>query len=314
MSPSLARLLLACWMTLCGGAFAAEPMHFIHPPPENADDRRYTYYWELLDAALRVTRADHGDYRITPYPTPMNFSRAVAEVEAARPGGVNITTRATNFELETRLRAIPLPLDKGLLGYRMFLVTPETQHRLDAEVRNLDDLKHFRIGQNRAWTDSLILGDNGFRLVLTDSYEGLFPMLAAKRFDLLSRGVIEIADEWKTYRRSLPELRIEQHLLLVYPMPRYFFVARTPEGERMAVRITEGLLRLARSGEFDRLYTGYKKAVLAGLELSGRRVFRLTNTQLSRAAPPPDDPFWWDRLGPELAGRGSAQASAPERR
>lgn len=298
--------------TLLGSlAFAAgPPMRFVHPPPEAAGDIRHTYYWELLEAALKATRRQYGDYVIESHPLSMSFQRAVAELEAGERGRINIIARATNLELESKLRAIPLPLDKGLLGYRMFLITGDTQARLDARVRSLHDLKQFSIGQGSAWTDARILAENDFRLVLTENYESLFQMVAAQRFDLFSRGVIEIEPEWRAHKDQIPGLMIEKHLLLAYPMPRYFFVSNTGEGRKMAERIEAGLRLIAKSGEFNRLYGRYKKNVLANVRLAGRTVFRLPNTQLSDKAPPADDPFWWDNLAAELApanrpGRGT---------
>ena len=300
MQARLHGWLLVCLSALTQAAGAAEPMHFIHPPPENANDKRHTYYWDLLDAALKSNRSKYGDYKITAYHLPMNFQRAAAEVEAGETGRVNIVSRATNLDLEARLRAIPLPLDKGLLGYRMFLIMPDTQAKLD-KVQTLDELKQFSVGQASFWTDTKILSDNQFKLVLADNYEGLFQLLGVRRYDLLSRGAIEIQAEWQARHAQIPGLSIEQSMVLAYPMPRYFFVPRNPMGEKMAERIEDGLRRLAKSGEFDRRYKAYKKLVLADLKLSGRKVFRLTNTQLSDKAPPLSDKMWWDDLAAELA-------------
>ncbi len=124
-------------------------------------------------------------------------------------------------------------------------------------------------------------------------------MLAARRFDLFSRGAVEIEAELASHRAL--GLMIDRQVLLHYPMPRYFFVPRTPEGERMALRIEDGLWRLRRSGEFERRYQAWKKLVLKDLELSGRIVFRLPNPELSPETPLADK-YWWDDLASEVDG------------
>ena len=291
---ALRLLLLLC--VVCAAA-RAEPMRFVYPPPEAPGDERHLYYWQLLDAALSSNRDRYGDYIATSYSVPMTFQRAVAEVEAGG-GRVNIVSRATNLDLEKRLLPIRIPLDKGLLGVRMFLIMPETQVRLD-QVRTLADLRQFTIGQSSSWSDVSILQAAGFKLVLANAYTPLFSMLGARRFDLFSRGAIEIEAEWSSNRDSVPGLMIDKRLLLHYPMPRYFFVPRTPEGERMALRIEDGLQRLRRSGEFERRYQDWKTLVLKDLELSGRTVFRLPNPQLSPATPLADK-YWWDDLAAEV--------------
>jgi hypothetical protein len=180
----------------------------------------------------------------------------------------------------------------------MFLVMPETQARLD-KIKTLSELQAFTIGQSSSWSDVKILDKAGFKLVLSDNYLSLFGMLGAGRFDLFSRGAIEIDSEWRTNREKIPDLLIEKHFLLHYPMPRYFFVPRTPEGERMAIRIEDGLQRLRQNGEFERRYVKWKKLVLKDLHLAGRTVFRLKNTELSPETPLTDK-FWWDDLAAEI--------------
>ena len=122
--------LMSLSVTLCA-TVRAETMRFIYPPPEAAGDERHLYYWQLLDAALASNRDRYGGYTTAPFDSPLTFQRATAEV-GSRNGPVNIVSRATNLDLEKRLRPIRIPLDKGLLGFRMFLVMPETQARLDA--------------------------------------------------------------------------------------------------------------------------------------------------------------------------------------
>lgn len=280
---------------------AAQPMRFVHPQPESANDGRHTYYWQLLEAALQANQAQFGAYEVHAYDKAMNFTRAVAELASGDEGRVNIVARATNLDLESQLLPVPIPLDRGLLGYRVFLILADQQPKLDT-VRSLDDLKRFSIGQSTPWTDVKILDANGFKLVLANDYEGLFKMLGARRFDLFSRGVNEVRDEWLSHRDAIPDLAIERGIVLHYPMPRYFFVPRTEQGERMAARLLDGLQRLARSGEFERRYQAYKRLVLDGVDLAGRRVYRLPNPQLSPLAPTADR-FWWDDLAAELAPR-----------
>ena len=289
---ALRLLLLFC--IFCAAA-RAEPMRFVYPPPEAVGDERHLYYWQLLDAALSSNRDKYGEFSATPFALPMTFQRGVAEVESGD-GRVNIISRATNRDLEKRLLPVRIPLDKGLLGVRLFLIMPETQPRLD-QVKTLADLRRFTIGQSSSWSDVRILQPAGFKLVLADAYLPLFSMLAARRFDLFSRGAIEIEAEWASHRAL--GLMIERRVLLHYPLPRYFFVPRTPEGQRMAQRIEDGLWRLRRSGEFERRYQAWKKLVLKDLELSGRIVFTLPNPELSPETPLADK-YWWDDLASEV--------------
>lgn len=298
-------LLLLGALLIARGVSAQEPLSFVHPPPENAGDQRHTYYWELLEAALEANKENFGPYRLASFDAPMTFARAASEVESGS-GRVNIVARATNLELESRLRPVPIPLDKGLLGFRLFLIRKTMQPKL-AAIESIEQLKQLSIGQSTPWTDTKILAGNGFRLELSDNYESLFRMLAVGRFDLFSRGVNEIHAEWLAHREALPDLAIEERLLLHYSMPRYFFVPRTVEGERMAIRIEDGLKRLRKNGEFERRYQAYKKLVLSDVKLAGRKVFHLSNPELSSLAPL-NDKYWWEDLATELKAEAGTKA------
>ena len=291
------RILVVLLLLSGSSGLRAAEQRFVYPPPEASGDERHSYYWQLLEAALAANRDKYGDFSATPFETAMTFQRASAEVEA---GGarVNIVSRATSLDLEKRLLPIRIPLDKGLLGARVFLVMPDTQRRLE-QVTSLDDLRKFSIGQSSSWTDVKILEAAGFRLVLSDAYLPLFSMLGAHRFDLFSRGAIEIESEWRAHREKVPGLTIEKRFVLYYPMPRYFFVPRTAEGQRMAERIEDGLQRLRRSGEFERRYQRWKKIVLKDVQLADRVVFRLPNPELS-AETPLADKYWWDDLSSDV--------------
>lgn len=290
------RPLLSLIFFLFAATALAAPTELRYLPGNNPGDKRYAYYWELLDAALAANQAGYGAYRLVPVAQSMNPPRAAAEVAGG--GAINILVRTADAQLEQRLRPIRIPLDKGLTGYRLFLIDADTQPALE-RVASLADLSHFGIGQDRNWVDVPVLRAAGLTVVEGEGYDGLFQMLRAGRFALFSRGINEIEDEYTAQHGRFAKLAIERRLMLYYPLPRYFYVARNAEGDILARRIEDGLLKLMQNGEFERRYQGYKHLVLAGLDLSGRHVFRIANPTLS-----PETPLahkqWWDDLAAEL--------------
>lgn len=283
-------------LALFSAATRAGPIEVRYSPGQSDEDRRYSYYWGLLNAALESNRATAGPFLMKPLSETMSPARAAIEV--ANDGLINVIVRTADGRLDTSLRPVRIPLDKGLTGYRLFLVNRELQPAVD-RVASVADLSRFQIGQGRGWVDVGILRSAGLEVVEGEGYDTLFMMLAAGRFKLFARGINEIQGEFETHRAYNPSLSIEKRLILYYPLPRYFYFARTEEGERLARRVEDGLHRLIRSGEFDRRYHAYKKQVLAGLELSGRRVLRIANPEL-----PPETPLghsaYWDNLAAEL--------------
>ena len=291
-----------CWglVLLCllatGCARAAEPMHYIYPPPESGSDVRLNYYWELLRAALDETSPKWGAYTIGTSGRVLNPARA--EMQLKKSTEISIMTRASSAEREKTLLPIFIPLDKGLSGYRLFLTQAPTQGKLNS-VRGLDDLKRFTIGQGINWIDTDILRNSGLVVVEGINYDGLFSMLAAHRFDLFARGLNEIGPEYALGKVSNPALSIEKSLLLYYPTPRYYFFSRTPEGERLAKRAEEGLRLMISNGKFDKHYLEFKRSLFVNLSLTGRRLIRLPNPYLSEATPLQDKTLW-DTLENEL--------------
>jgi len=282
------------------GTLAAEPHRYIYPPPESENDHRLDYYWGLLRASLEATRSSHGGYQMTPHSEIMNAARVMASLQNPSSLAVPLTVAMFNgsAEREKVLLPVRIPLDKGLTGYRLFLTKQATQAKLN-NVRTVEDLKAFRFGQGAKWVDTEILRAAGLTVEGSTNYEGLFLMLAADRFDLFPRGVNEIAAELTNYRATIPDLGIEKKLLLYYPQPRYFFFSRTPEGERLAARVEEGLQELIQTGEFELRYQKFKAQVLTFLDISGRRVIRLDNPALSPETPLKRKELW-DSLSKEL--------------
>ena len=290
---------LLWWCTLAQAGAAA--MTYVYPPPESGADRRMDYYWELMRAALQATEAQWGPFVLEPSGMVMNADRS--QILLSKSEAITTLVRVTSRERETVMRPVRIPLDKGLTGYRLFLIRPQSQAAL-AQVRSLDGLRRFSIGQGSNWVDTKVLRAAGFTVETAPSYESLFLMLDAGRFELFSRGINEIAREYEDRRSTMAHIAIEEHLMLYYPLPRYFFFAPTREGERLAKRVQEGLERLMRNGQFERMYRDFKRQILADLNLAGRRLFRLENPEL-----PPQTPLYrpelWDTLASERQAQGA---------
>ena len=182
-------VVVGLWVALLAGgaaaAAAAAPMVLVYPRSESSTDTQYRYDYELLHQALEATVATHGSYELRQSGASMNQARAGDEI-AAGSGLVNIFARSTTIEHEQRFLPIRIPIDKGLISYRVFLIRDDMQARF-AAVGSLDDLRAYSVGSFPTWADTRILREGGFKVVTGDSYEGLFRMLVAHRFDFFSR-------------------------------------------------------------------------------------------------------------------------------
>ncbi|HTY37014.1 MAG TPA: transporter substrate-binding domain-containing protein [Bacteroidota bacterium] len=266
-------------------------MTYIYNAPESGLDNRYRYQWEILRTALERTSPKYGPYRMTAS-EPMSEHRQTLELLHAT-GKISVMYLDTTPEREKTLLPIHIPVDKNLVGYRIFLIRSDSRNRFNS-IRTVDDLRGFRFGLGLGWADVDILKANNFKVVTGSNYEGLFEMLVQKRFDIFSRGAEEIVDEYDLRKKKLPQLAIEQTLILYYPLPMYFWFSKTDEGRKLAARTEEGMRSMLADGTYDRIFDRYFKQTLGRLKLDKRRILRINNPLLGPETPMNDARLWFD--------------------
>jgi hypothetical protein len=187
---------------------------------------------------------------------------------------------------------VRIPIDRGMLGYRVLLVRRELLPRFSA-VQTLGDLAPFRFGSKNGWADTTVLRNAGLTVVTGDSFDGLFHMLASRRFDAFGRGAGEALREMRERANLLQDIVIEPHLLIEYPMPVYFWFTKDAAGKMRAARVRAGLERMIEDGSLRRLFDAEFGGVIAALDFPHRQVIRLDNPFLSREDPLLDDRYWF---------------------
>lgn len=233
-----------------------------------------------INALLRLAFAktpEYGDFEII-RSIEMGQGRVLRELAESRSGLVQIANVASSRERESALLAIPIPIDGGLLGFRVCVVMPHALPLFEG-LRSLEDLRNrgIRIGQGVHWPDADILRKNDVPVITHTRYEVLFNMLRNNRFDCFARGVSEVTFDLDI--ENDPDLVIEPNLLLAYPMPSYFFTA--PDDYLTAHRVQLGMERAIMDGSFGRFLREYYGEPLEELRLERRQVIVLSNPFLS---------------------------------
>jgi len=257
----------------------------IYPAPESPADPRFKPYLAILKSALDKTKTRYGAYTLQPS-VPMSEARYMA---ALLSGGVNIAWSSTSVEKERQFIPIRIPLDKGLLGYRIALISELQQARFN-HIKNLHDLAELTVGQGLGWGDIAIYKANGIA-VQTSSYENLFGMVEAGRFDLFPRGVGEVFHEYDAHAKTHPKLAVEQHLALYYPWPYYFFF--NARDKALARRVETGMRMMLADCSYDALFHKYYGRTIVRAKLPLRRIIRLENPLLPKTTPLGDARLWY---------------------
>ncbi|SOB75392.1 extracellular solute-binding protein, family 3 [Marinobacter sp. LV10R510-11A] len=232
--------------------------------------------YALVNLALNKT-PEYGEFRIL-RSSELSQGRALLELAQGDHRLLDIANVATTSNRELFLMPIPIPVDGGLLGFRVCVVTPKSLPEFKG-IHSLADLrdKGISIGQGTHWPDTSILRENGIPVITHTRYEILFGMLRKDRFDCFARGVSEVLNDLEI--ENDPNLVIEPGLLLAYPMPSYLFVAR--DDQPTAHRLELGMERAIRDGSFGEFLKQYYGAAIEALDLDKRTMIILTNPFLS---------------------------------
>jgi hypothetical protein len=278
--------LIPC-LILVSGLSQSQPLEVIIHPAQSDNDQRDLNIIEILTTALDKTVATDGPYTLRRLKQKMNQWRYKHEFVNGQK--MNLIWGPPSEELISNSLPIPIPLLKGLLGYRVFLINKDDQEKFSA-INKLSELKLMAAGHEKSWVDTEILRLNGFNLVLGSNYEGLFSMLKYKRFDYFPRGANEVIEEFDIRRKSFPDMRIEKDLLLFYPYPLFFFVKNNHQ--ELADRITRGLNIMIKDGSFDAITYKYNGDDIKTLNLKNRKLFKIGNPLLPDIVPFDREELW----------------------
>jgi len=268
--------------------------HLTYPLTSDGIDSRYDYDWAVLRAALEKTTPRYGVFEQHQSDVAMSPPRVVQEMTSPS-GRINIFVRATSPELERQFLPVRLPVDRGLLGYRLLLIRAADQQRF-SRVKTVADLRHLRAGLGQGWADVPIFEKAGVPVIEGSSYDGLFAMLEADRFDFYSRSADEALREFQERHAAHPQMAVEQTLLLHYPLPRYFFVRRDAEGKLLAKRVEAGMEMMIKDGTLDTLFQRYKGDLIKTTAMHKRRVIHLANPNLTPQTPLARGELWFNPL------------------
>ncbi|HEY4081232.1 MAG TPA: hypothetical protein VGM81_11065 [Burkholderiaceae bacterium] len=268
-AASALLLSLASWAQApaAASAPAPAPMRITYPSSELSNDSRGDFYVSLLK--LSLSKADI-PFDVQPALNTSGIMRAFVRMAAGQ--GVDVMWAPATPQLDQGFLRIHVPLDKGILGWRIFLINRKDLNSF-AAVHTLEQLKAFPAGQVTEWADTDILRSNGLSVVESMQYKDLFKMLAVQRFQYLPRGIGEIQAEARIYADL--GLTIEPRLAVHYPMCAYFFVAR--DKVDLARHLETGLRRALKDGSYEKLFQQFNGQAIQAARLDRRTVFELDN-------------------------------------
>ncbi len=267
---------------------SSKDLQVIYPERESKNDTRNDDLVEILKTALEKTIPTDGSYTMRPS-IQMNEGRYRQELKSGIL--INIIWSVATQEAEADFLSVKIPLRKGILGYRVFLIRKQDKDRF-AAVRTLDDLKKFSVGQGHTWNDLAVFKANGITTVTGNDYERLFEMLMIGRFDYFSRGINEAPAELADRKDEYPDMMLEENILLYYPWPKFFYVNK--HDKTIADRVERGLKIMIKDGSFDDLFNKFNQKYIDAVNLKSRRLIKLDNPMLPASVPVDKKELWYD--------------------
>ena len=237
-------------------------------------DSKKSYFTDLLRLILESSKPEYGDFKLQPVAMDMGQARSSLMIE--RNQYIDLNWRMTSPQLEEQLQAIYFPILKGLMGYRIFIINKNAQRKFNQST-SLYDLQNLHLGQGYNWPDTKILLANGFSVI--QGHENfLLDMLKKGRFSYFPRALHE---PWSEIAND-SSLMVEQHIMLEYPAPVFFFVNKN--NKKLQKRLNTGINKLVISGQFDQFFLNHPitASVLQRAKVKQRNTFKLRNPFLSK--------------------------------
>lgn len=213
------------------------------PQSRSADDTGYLYFSELLTKALH--KGANGR-RIPPLAPaiPMSTERKIHELRLGRT--LDLFWLAGSKSRARDLLVVPIPLERGLIGYKQFIINKNKAADFDG-VKTVGDLARLKACQEAHWVDANIFRDAQLPMVTSVNFENLYKQLAAGRCDYFPRGYHEARIELARRKDRYPDLMVYEPLILHYPFAAYFFVHK--DNKVLAQWLQDGLEAMIDDGE-----------------------------------------------------------------
>lgn len=257
------------------------------PEARSVYDISHDYHVELLKLALQYTDST---YRIENTKLPLTQGRA--QLELFKGELIDLYWLGSEKELDNRLRAVPIPTTRGLIGFRKFFIRPEMAPDF-AKLKTLSDLKKFIACQGQHWPDTKILQAAKLPVTSSSTYETLFNMLAAGRCDYFPRGIHDYLTELEFRKNKRHQFAQQDSLQLYYPFAVYFYTNQ--QHSELAAQLTDSMTKLAKNGELLAFMKSHPltQQVFVSAKSKSQRIIELDNPLMTPNPRVSDPDFWF---------------------
>lgn len=257
--------------------------------PQSEQDASHHYFAQLLQISLDHTEKKYGQAYVETTGYVLEQGRAERALTFGQ--HIDVYWMGTSLQREQSLKAIRIPLLKGLLGYRGLIIR-EHDRPYYQDADNWEQLTRHPACQGMHWPDSDVLQKGAFRVVRSARYTAMFSMLANHRCDIFPRGIHEGPGEVMAYSKDSEVLGWFDDWLIYYPFPMYFFTNK--DSVHLAERIAEGLELMIDDGSFEQFMKQHPvtQHLFPLDQWSDRVQIKLANPELPKDTPVTNTRYW----------------------
>lgn len=234
--------------------------------------------------------------------TDLRTTRSVAN------GDMSLKWASASHNVTSELRAIPIPIFKGLMGYRILVIKNGNQAFFE-DIDSLESAKRMRVGLGSSWGDLAIFQHAGFHVETAQRGRLLWNMLIKERFDALP---LELHAPWQHLEKFPGKLAVEEHLLIHYPMSLHFFVNK--RDDHLYQLIKKGMEIAIQDGSYDTLLYQSKvmRITAEKTNIQNRKIIKLNNPEYPFTNSLARKAYWLDpsKLAEDVR-RAQAQKETP---
>ncbi|KZN62763.1 hypothetical protein [Pseudoalteromonas luteoviolacea] len=252
---------------------------------QSEHDSTHNYYVGLIELAFEKLNKPIR-IQFSPY---MVQDRALSELKSGRL--IDLYWAGTNHQRESELGVVRIPLNKGLLGYRVFTIHKDNA-QFFSEIKSIESLKNISLCQGQHWPDTDIMLAAGLSVTTNVIYENMFKQVYAGRCKAFPRGINEAFSEVVSRNKIMPDLMVYDDLILHYRFPMYFFTHK--DNKQLINDLKLGLTRALEDGSFDHYMKTHSatKHLFPLSQWQNKTILTINNPFLSQSTPTNNKDLW----------------------
>jgi hypothetical protein len=207
------------------------------------DSRANNFY---MDALTWIINKSGADYHLIN--TDHSMSSQVRKVALVQRGELDVMYAGTTTEMEEQLLPIRFPITRGLIGSRIFIINKKYKQEY-GEIKDVDDLKRYIGILSFGWPEKEVFEAVGLQQT-EKVYSEIFESINMGSRYYFPRGILEAYSELIDKQESMPNLIVEQSILLKYKSAVLFFI--NPKNKELAKVLNDGFKKGYEDGSYEK--------------------------------------------------------------